>query len=69
MEWFCRAPEIPLSVYNGICFLVKADVERANNMFSSLKLTLNTHKLGADNEEIRQFQTSITFGLPAQVGY
>ncbi|KAF6023009.1 C16orf70 [Bugula neritina] len=61
-----QAPEIPLSVYNGICFLVKADVERANNMFSSLKLTLNTHKLGADNEEIRQFQTSITFGLPAQ---
>ena len=67
---YFRAPDLPISLYTGVPLLEKAEVQRSNNQFTSLLLTIKASSpCATDVNGYQIFQRNITFGLSCQVSY
>ena len=69
--YYRAPPEMPLSIYNGVCFVEKAEVVRAEGKFQYLALTLRTAQSSSDiipdSADIKILHRMLRFGLSCQV--
>ncbi|XP_067930486.1 phagosome assembly factor 1-like [Watersipora subatra] len=61
-----QAPELPINLYTGVALLEKAQVQRSNNHFTSLDLTLKVAPARLDASEYTILSRQIVFGLSCQ---
>lgn len=59
---------MPVSLYTGVPLLEKAEVQRSNNLFTSLNLTIKALPAESGATDYKILNRQIVFGMSCQVG-